>query len=334
MKGATAGAWTAAAPQEMSTTTATLETPLKPHGLRRTFSLDLARPSRRHWLGYIMLAPAVLLVAAIILYPLIISLNLSFQEVGIPRIGAEREAFTLANYEKLFASAEFWKACLTTAILVTVVTFFCLALGLGTALLVNNRFRGRTWARLFVALPWAIPEVIAVVIFAWIFDSSFGLMNWLFITLGLSSRMINWFSDPMAAFWAVAVTMIWKGYPFVSIMMLAGLQSIPQDFYSAAKVDGASAIQRFRYITVPVLMPVLGVTLVLVMLWVFRDFSIIKILTDGGPLKATQTLAIMTYNHAFGFFNFGYASAVGIVTLIICVLASLMMLGRNTKSMY
>lgn len=108
-------------------------------------------------------------------------------------------------------------------------------------------------------------------------------MNWLLIKLGLTSGMINWFSDPTAAFWVVAVTMIWKGYPFVSIMTLAGLQSIPDDFYNAAKVDGANAFQRFRYITVPVLMPVLGVTLVLVVLWVFRDFSIIKVLTDGGP---------------------------------------------------
>jgi multiple sugar transport system permease protein len=225
-------------------------------------------------------------------------------------------------------------SCWVTIKLVVVVSVFCFVLGLGTALLVNNRFRGRTLARLFVALPWAVPEVIAVVIFAWIFDSSFGLMNWLLIQAGLSGQMINWFSDPQAAFWVVAVTMVWKGYPFVSIMTLAGLQSIPEDFYSAAKVDGANVFQRFFYITIPVLMPVLGVTLVLVVLWVFRDFSIIKVLTDGGPLRTTQTLSIMTYEQAFGFFNMGYASAIGIVTLIFCVVASLLMLGRKTQAMY
>jgi multiple sugar transport system permease protein len=99
-------------------------------------------------------------------------------------------------------------------------------------------------------------------------------------------------------------------------------------------VDGASALQRFRWITLPSLMPVLGVTVVLVMLWVFRDFSIIKVLTGGGPLKTTQTLSIMTYDQAFGFFKFGYASAVGVVTLVICVVASLAMLGRQSKAMY
>ncbi|MCK8782298.1 sugar ABC transporter permease [Rhizobium sp. NTR19] len=302
--------------------------------MSKYLSLDLSRPSRQHWLGYILLAPAVILVLLIIVYPLFVSIDLSFQQVKLVRLDAPRKAFTLVNYERLFASPDFWMACWVTLKLTVVVTLFCLLMGLGTALLVNNRFKGRNLARLIVALPWAVPEVIATVIFAWIFDSSFGLMNWLFVSTGLTDKMISWFSDTTAAFWVVAVTMIWKGYPFVSIMTLAGLQAIPADFYNAAKVDGANVFQRFRYITLPSLVPVLGVTLVLTILWVFRDFSIVKVLTDGGPLKATQTLSIMTYNEAFGFFNFGYASAVGVVTLIICVIASMLMLGRETKAMY
>ncbi|MBC2858559.1 MULTISPECIES: carbohydrate ABC transporter permease [Stappia] len=302
--------------------------------MSRVRLFDLARPSRQHLLGYILLAPAVLLVGLIIVYPLIISIDLSLQAVKLPRMGAPRAPFTTANYQKLFASSEFWMACWVTLKLVVVVTAGSLITGVSTALLVNNRFRGRTLARLAMALPWAVPEVIAVVIFAWIFDSSFGLMSWLLVTLGLSDGMIAWVSTPGAAFWAVAITMIWKGFPFVSIMTLAGLQSIPTDFYNAAKVDGANVFQRFRWITLPLLMPVLGVTLVLVILWVFRDFSIIKVLTEGGPLKSTQTLSIMTYDQAFGFFNFGYASAVGVVTLVICVVASLLMLGRQTRAMY
>ena len=127
-------------------------------------SLDLARPSRQHLLGYILLAPAVLLVGAIIIYPLIISIDLSFQDVKLPRIGAARKPFTLANYEKLFTSAEFWMACWTTIKLVTAVTIGSLVVGLSTALLVNNNFKGRTMARLVMALPWAVPEIIAVVI--------------------------------------------------------------------------------------------------------------------------------------------------------------------------
>jgi multiple sugar transport system permease protein len=290
------------------------------------FSLDLARPSRQHWLGYLLLAPAVLLIGAIIVYPLIVSVDLSFQNVGIARLDQPRRPFTTANYERLITSPDFWNACWVTVKLILVVTTACFLMGLGTALLVNNRFKGRSVARLLVAMPWAVPEVIAVVIFAWIFDSSFGLMNWIFLSLGLISKTINWFSDPDAAFAVVATTMIWKGYPFVSIMALAGLQSIPEDYYSAARVDGASALQRLRYITLPCLMPVIGVTTILVVLWIFRDFSIIYVLTGGGPLKATQTLSIMTYEQAFGFHRMGYASAIGIVTLIICVFAAKLMM--------
>lgn len=280
------------------------------------------------------MAPAVILVALIIIYPLIVSIDLSFQNVKLARIGAARKPFTLANYEKLFASPDFWLACWVTLKMVVTVTLGSLVVGVSTALLVNNRFKGRTVARLVMALPWAVPEIIAVVMFAWIFDSSFGILSWLFLTLGWTDHLIAWVSTPGPAFWAVVVTMIWKGFPFVSIMTLAGLQSIPDDYYAAAKVDGASALQRFRWITLPSLMPILGVTLVLVMLWVFRDFSIIKTMTNGGPLKSTTTLSIMTYEQAFGFFKFGYASAVGVVTLVICVIASTAMLGRSSKAIY
>jgi multiple sugar transport system permease protein len=248
--------------------------------------------------------------------------------VGIARLDRPRRPFTISNYERLFASPDFWNACWVTLKLTLVVSSACFLLGLGTALLVDNRFRGRPVARLLVALPWAVPEVIAVVIFAWIFDSSFGLMNWIFLSLGLADRTINWFSDPTAAFAVVATTMVWKGYPFVSIMSLAGLQSIPEDYYAAARVDGANALQRLVHITIPSLMPVLGVTMILVMLWIFRDFSIIYVLTGGGPLKATQTLAIMTYEQAFGFHRMGYGAAVGVVTLVICVVAAKLLMRR------
>jgi multiple sugar transport system permease protein len=300
---------------------------------RVRFGLDLARPSRQHWLGYLLLAPAVLLIAAIIVYPLVVSVDLSFQNVGIARLDQPRRPFTTDNYERLFTSPDFWNACWVTLKLTLVVTTACFLLGLGTALLINNRFKGRSVARLLVAMPWAVPEVVAVVIFAWIFDSSFGLMNWIFLKLGFIDRTINWFSDPTAAFAVVATTMIWKGYPFVSIMTLAGLQSIPEDFYAAARVDGANAWQRLIHITMPCLMPVIGVTTVLVMLWIFRDFSIIYVLTGGGPLKATQTLSIMTYEQAFGFFRMGYASAIGIITLLVCVVAAKLLMRRAPENL-
>lgn len=296
--------------------------------------LDLGRPSRRQWLGFLLLLPAIVLVGIIIAYPLIVSLDLSFQNINMMRLGDPRRPWTAANYERLLGADEFWSSVWVTFEFLIIVTTACFVIGLGTALLINEKFKGRTIARLVVALPWAIPEIVAVVVFAWIFDSSFGLMNWLLIKIGLASQMVYWFSDPVAAFIAVSATMIWKGYPFVAIMCLAGLQAIPEDLYNAARVDGANAWQRFWHITLPSLLPVLAVTMLLVGLWIFRDFSIIYVMTQGGPVKATQTLSIMTYLQAFSFFRMGYASAIGVVTLVLCVIASLLMVGRRTPAPY
>ncbi len=295
---------------------------------------DLASPRNQQKLGYLLLAPAVLLVFFIIIYPLILSLDLSFQDVKIARIGAARKDFTLANYEKLFTSPEFWQSCWVSIKLILTVTTACFVIGMATALLVNEHFKGRTIARLLIALPWAVPEVVAVVIWWWIFDSSFGLMNWLLVISGLANKPVSWFSSPLGAFTVVSVVMIWKGYPFVSIMLLAGLQAIPDDYYEAAKVDGAGAWQRFVNITFPCLFPVIGVTLILVVLWVFRDFTIIYVLTGGGPYGTTQTLSIMTYEQAFGFHKMGYGAAVGMITLVFCLLASRFMVQRVTGSIY
>ena len=300
----------------------------------RLCAIDLSSPRHANKLGYILLTPAVLLIFVILIYPILLSLDLSLQDVGIPRIGEDRKPFTLDNYKRLFGSAEFWRAAWVSLKLIVVVTSACFAIGLATALLVNQRFKGRTLARLFVALPWAVPEVIAVVIWWWIFDSSFGLMNWVLVNFDLASKPINWLSVPVPAFIVVSVVMIWKGYPFVSIMLLAGLQAIPDDHYQAAKVDGAGPWQRLFWITLPGLVPVFGVTLILVVLWVFRDFAVVFILTGGGPIGTTQTLSIMTYEQAFGFFRMGFASAIGIVTLLICVLATRLMVSRMAKSMY
>lgn len=295
---------------------------------------DLSSPRNAHLLGYLLLMPAVLLIAAIIIYPLILSAELSLQDVRIARIGGPSQPYTLGNYAELMTSPAFWNSAWVTFKLVTIVTTLCLVIGLGTALMVNRAFRGRRIARLMVALPWAIPEVVVVMIWAWMFDSSFGLFNWLLINIGFLEQPFAWLSSRGGAFFVVVSTMTWKGYPFVSVMLLAGLQAIPQDYYNAAKVDGASAWQRFRYITIPCLWPVLSVTLILVILWVFRDFSIIKVLTDGGPVNTTQSLAIFTYDQAFGYFRMGYGAAVGMVTLFVCAIAAWFMVRSASRPIF
>jgi multiple sugar transport system permease protein len=304
-----------------------------PRPKRRSRGFDLASPKHAKLLGYILLAPAVLLIAAILVYPILLAIDLSFHDVKFASVSFGAAPYTLKNYAKLFSSPDFWRAILITAQLVAIVTCLSVAIGLATALLVNQKFRGRSIARVLVALPWAVPEVVAVVTWAWILDASFGVFNWGLIKLGLVGSPVSWFSQPAPAFAAITMVLVWKGYPFVSILLLAGLQSIPEEYYQAAKVDGANVWQRFVWITIPSLAPVLGVTTIVTMLWIFRDFTVIYVLTGGGPVGSTETLAIMTYDEAFNFFRMGYASAIGVVTLVICAAISWYLVRRTASSL-
>jgi multiple sugar transport system permease protein len=283
---------------------------------RRSFFLW--RPSRRRWLGFLLLSPAVAVTSLLILYPLAMALNLSFERVRIVRIGAKTPPYTLENYLRLSQSAEFWNALLISMAFVLVVTAGSFAVGLGSALLVNEKFPGRRAARLLVALPWAVPEVVAAAIFTWIFDGSFGVANWLLMQGGILATPFAWLNDPHAAFAVCAAALIWTGYPFVAVMALAGLQAIPAELYEAAQMDGAGAWRRFFAITLPCLRPVLSISLVLVVLRVIRDFATVYVMTAGGPAGATRSLAIETYEQAFSFYNIGYGAAIGMVTLLAC----------------
>lgn len=294
--------------------------------------IDFSSPRHRHKLGYLLIAPALILMALIIVFPILLSVDISFQDVKIARIGADRKPFTSENYSWLFSSGEFYNSLWVTIRLLLFVGGTALILGFAFALLLNEKFKGRSVARLLVIMPWAVPEVVAVVIWAWMMDSSFGVFNWLLITSGIIDEPLAYASDPTSAFFAVCLVMIWKGYPFICIMLLAGLQSIPEEQYQAASVDGASVFQRFWHVTVPNMLPVLGVCFVMTSLWVFRDFAIIFVLTEGGPIGATKSLAIMTFEQSFQFFRMGRAAAVGVITLILCAIMSRALVSRFAKS--
>jgi multiple sugar transport system permease protein len=293
----------------------------------------LCRPSSRHLFGYLLLLPAIFLTLFIIIYPIALAVDLSFRRVRIMSVGAANLPLTLDNYRRLAASPDFWNACWVSFLFVVIVTVACFAIGLGIALLVNQRFKGQKIARLLVALPWAVPEVVAATTWAWIFDGSFGVVNWVLRISGLEP--IAWLSQPHTAFTVITVVMVWATYPFVAIMLLAGMQAIPRELYEAARVDGATARQRLVYITLPCLRSVCGIALVLVVLKIFREFATIYVMTGGGPVGATRSLAVLTYEQAFGFYNIGYAAAIGVVTLVICCLVSTAMvrhsMSDNTK---
>ena len=288
----------------------------------------------KKYVPYLLLFPAIITIALIIVYPIVLSIDLSFQDIRIAKLSSPRKDWTIINYEKLINSNEFRYACWTTIKLILLVVFFCFFLGFTTALLVNRKFKGRKLARLLVALPWAVPEIIASTIWIWLFDSTSGLLNWVLIKIDFLDKPLNWFSNPTAAFSTVCAVMVWKGYPFISIMLLAGLQSVPKDLYEASKVDGAKNYQQFIFITIPSISPIIGVSLILLVLWVFRDFTIITLLTEGGPIGSTRTLAILTYETAFSYYRMGYGAAIGIVTLLFCLLVSIFMIKKTNTQIF
>jgi multiple sugar transport system permease protein len=224
-------------------------------------------------------------------------------------------------------TAAFWQSVRVTVIYTVGVVFGSYIVGLLCALLLNRPFRGRALARTLIIIPWAIPNVVTVLIWNWMLDANYGVVNYLLQTFHLIEENLRWRAMPDLAQISVTGVTVWTTYPVALVMLLAGLQAIPRDLYEAASVDGATAWQRFWHITWPGLAPVNIVLILLLSLMAFtRVVTIIYLMTAGGPAGATETLPIQTYLQAFKFFRMGYASAVGTVVLVIAVLFSIVYL--------
>jgi len=201
-----------------------------------------------------------------------------------------------------------------------------LLLGLAIALLLQRSFRGRGWMRVVVLLPWAIPTVVSARMWEWLYNAEFGLLNYVAALAGLTTQPVNWLGDPFWALHAAIVMDVWKTMPFAAILLLAGLQTIPRDLYQAARVDGANPWQIFRSVTLPLLKPMILVVLLFRTLDAFRVFDAVYVLTGGGPANSTETLSIYTYKVLFQTLQFGYGSALAVVTFAAVALISLLYL--------
>lgn len=298
---------------------------LRDHFLRRV---------KREGYPYLLLLPTVLILVGLILYPILSAIDLSFHDVAITKIGSDYGPYTLKNYIKLFTSSELWPSFQVSIVYVLIVTIADYIIGMLTALLLNQNFRGRRIARLIIIIPWAFPLVVATNVFWWIFNKTYGIANYFLVSTGLTPIAIDWWLTPVPALIAISVATLWKGYPMFTAMFLAGLQAIPKELYDATKVDGANAWQTFRYITMPALNGVAGIALLINSLWVFREFTVIFILTGGGPINATRTLAVWTYTEAFNNLQMGYAAAIGVLTMIIAVIASFFFVRATTRTTF
>ena len=269
----------------------------------------------------VLLLPALAVLTLVIFYPLVQALLLSFKDAGL--LNAATAPFTgLDNFRKLFGDPIFWTAVKNTAILTVVSIAGGLVLGMTLALTLNENLSFRNFFRGIALIPWVLPGVVVGLLALYVFNSQVGIINYVLAQLGITEGFMNWFGSTDNALWAVILLNIWNQTPFYMLMILAGLQTVPEDEYDAAKVDGASALQRFRYVTLPNIRGVLTIVIALQVFWCVNLFDPIWMTTQGGPVNSTTTLTVYVYRQAFENLNISYASAIGLVTLVALLLLS------------
>lgn len=270
---------------------------------------------------YLFLAPAILYVAVFLAYPILRGASLSFTNASIldPSGG---DFIGMGNYAKLLTSLGFWHTVEVTAVYATASVVGVICVGMSAALLMNWRFRGRSLFRTAIAVPWASPEVAVTLIFAWIFNDQYGVAQFLAHQTHLFTGPLGWLDNPSLALPVILVITIWKVFPFTSLVILAALQSIPADLYEAADVDGAGGLSTFRNVILPGIAPTLLVLVLLLTIWSLRRFTLIWIMTQGGPVDATNTLVVDVYRQTFKNFELGYGAAIGMLGLMVSMLAT------------
>lgn len=284
--------------------------------------LSRARLARADRLPAWLMAPAGLLMSVLMFWPIIQGVVLSFFNTRLLRYDQGR-FIGLGNYEDLFADPYFWNSLRVTLLYAAGTVTLTYALGLAFALLLNRKIPARGFLRTLIIMPWAIPEVVAVLIFVWMLDAQYGVINYALIEARLISAPLAWLSQAELALPAVILVTAWQQFPLAMLIILAGLQTIPAEHYEAAMVDGAGPLKRFRHVTLPGLRAVNIILVLILILNSFRRVTILYAMTGGGPARATETLSILTYTTAFHYQRIGYAATVGVALLVMLLLFSM-----------
>jgi len=285
-----------------------------------------AAPSRwellkwnRNWIGLWFMVPAAAFLLLFLAYPLVLGVWLSFTETRIGRAGV---FVGLENYVWLSDDPVFWLSVFNTLLYTTVASAFKFAIGLYLALLLNRHLPFKAMIRAVVLIPFIVPTVLSAIAFWWIYDPQFSIVSWSLQKLGLIGRNIDFLGDPWNARWSTIFANIWRGVPFVAITLLAGLQTVSPSLYEAATIDGASRWQMFRFVTYPLLTPIIAVVMTFSVLFTFTDFQLIWVLTRGGPVNATHLMATLSYQRAIlgGYLGEGSAIATAMIPFLLAAI--------------
>ena len=260
-----------------------------PRGPLQALSAALDREAT---LGYVLVAPVAIILLGLVAYPLAYAVQLSLLD---KTIGADGKFVGLQTILGLWDSSLYRQTLRNTLVFTAGATVMKLAIGFGVALLINEQFVGRKLVRAAILLPWIVPTVLSGMAWQWMFTPNFSVLNWILVHSGLVTRGLPWLTNPDLALFCVMLVNAWRAVPFFAITLLAGLQTIPAELYEASAIDGAGRWQRFRYVTFPLILPILTITLVLSIIWTFSDFQVVYSLTKGGPLNSTHVLATLSY---------------------------------------
>jgi multiple sugar transport system permease protein len=270
-------------------------------------ALDQARPAQpdvkawdrlktnKNWLAIWFMLPAAAFLILFLAYPLGLGVWLSFTDARIGRSGV---FIGIENYEWLWGDSTFWLSVFNTLLSTSVASIIKFAVGLYLALLLNERLPFKAIIRALVLVPFIVPTVLSAIAFWWLFDPQFSIISWSLKKTGIITENINFLGDIWNARWSVIFANIWRGVPFVAITLLAGLQTVSPSLYEAATIDGATSWQRFRFITYPLLTPIIAVVMTFSVLFTFTDFQLIWVMTRGGPVNATHLMATLSYQRA------------------------------------
>lgn len=265
--------------------------------------------------------PALLFIAAVFLIPLLYSLYLSLTQYSM-RTGSEFVG--LENYARLATDAVFLRSLLITGYFAAVAVAVEVSLAMAIALLLNRRFIGRNFLRAALLVPWAVPWVVNGIMWRWIFNPRFGALNALLQQLGIIGEYQIWLGEPFQALNMMIVADLWKETPFIALLLLTGLQSVPASMYEAARMDGANKIQQFFRITLPLLRPVVFVAVSLRTIWALKTFDLVYALTQGGPSLGTNLLNYHIYTTSFARGNFGSGASMSVIFAVLILLLALL----------
>lgn len=274
----------------------------------------------RNFLGFWFMLPAGAFLVLFLTYPLGLGIWLSLTDAKIGRSGV---FIGLENFEWLLDDPVFWLSVFNTFLYTTVASIVKFGLGFYLAILLNNHMPFKAFIRAIVLLPFIVPTVLSAIAFWWIYDSQFSIISWTLTELGLITENINFLGEPNNARASVIFANVWRGIPFVAITLLAGLQTIPASLYEASTIDGASRWQMFRYITYPMLTPIIAVVMTFSVLFTFTDFQLIYAMTRGGPVNATHLMATLSFQRAIQGGNLGEGAAIS-TAMIPFLLAAIM----------